>query len=438
MGLLAAIGPRLFNHTYDKCYCKGCSEQNPDTDLRISESWVRFAVHTDSQRMQALSAWNWDKAWHGTKQSAFPNIIHTGYIQRPGSFTSCGQFIDVRDGHISGAFERESKDTPLREGRSGFATPRRVVGSILERFDPTKMMFVTPSIGYASHPVYAEKVRLADGSQLVCVLEIRIKPGFYQVGKTTLSRTPRDPKVSESMMEWYSDRHGIHMVTAVLVRRVGGPSPREAASRPSEPVPSDLPAAIVKLQDELLRLEGRSAFSSYCRKANMYFAVLQELNINPLFLNHDFDTCFCDSCMARRKDSDFYFRGSPPKPYILPRGFAGFGVAHSVAQSESLHVYRDWHVCYHGVNADSCASILEAGGLLFPGSVDHNGREVKARDAGESGGVVRSGRFVTCPSCMRFVFDVELLDTDSCCPHHCGDIALWHNTYKHMASPRRG
>ena len=49
-------------------------------------------------------------------------------------------------------------------------------------------------------------------------------------------------------------------------------------------------------------------------------------------------------------------------------------------------------VCYHGIEPKSLASILEAGSLLFPGSIDHNGREVVARDEGEHTGEVRSGR----------------------------------------------
>ena len=161
----------------------------------------------------------------------------------------------------------------------------------------------------------------------------------------------------------------------------------------------------------------------------------QSLNINVAFFDHSRDLCFCLSCAkARGEEQDTYckpanilppsppcvhtpavtdLRGQPRKKYVVPKDFTGFAVRQSTQRLQALEVFDSYHVCCapailnlpwicfldptlcsidHGIEPKNLASILEVGGLLFPGSVDHNGREVKARDEGETGGSIRPGR----------------------------------------------
>ena len=285
------LDTRYLTHAFDKCYCSRC--QPGLQDARCTGGWVRFGLHVDDARMQALAAWNWDKCFHGTKFESIAKIVPTGYLVRPGSFTSDGFFIDVRDGHIKRAFDREYELDHMREGRTGFETTKRVEGKVIEEFDPTRMLFVSQSLAYASHKVYAETITTPFG-RITCVLELRLKPGFYDVGPSTVTEKVVDPQVRESQMEWYTDRFGVHVLTGLLVRVQSNRAPFTV---PITRQVSDISALpIGELQQCLIQLQKRSCFSLYCRSANLCWAALQSLNVNPSFFDHDNDKCYCSVC----------------------------------------------------------------------------------------------------------------------------------------------
>ena len=411
MPQLGGITTKLLDHAFDKCYCPQCATCDPDADIRTRDGWVRFGLQVEEGRMLASGTWMWDKAFHGTKAASIEKIIETGCLLRPGSFTSTGYFIDVRDGHIDGGFYRDkSVDKPLREGRAGFATPKTFIGKVREEFDPRRLLFVTPSVAYAADKVYAQEVTLSDDSKITVLLEIRMKPGFYDVGPSTVRHSVYDPKIDEEEMEWYTDRCGVHMITGLLVRRKSAPTSMLARGLAAlgfyEPphghqlnevdyLPGNevdyLPGATVDIKEMLSTLENPQTCALKCPSSMICWAALQTLKVNPLFFDHRFDECFCDECCASRCEKAAYARGA--SLYVTPKGWVGFGLRHHAGWLGAIRVFEDWHVAYHGVVPDDLKTVIEAGALLFPGDADHNGRAIKPRDSGErEGRAMRGGR----------------------------------------------
>ena len=58
------------------------------------------------------------------------------------------------------------------------------------------------------------------------VLQFRIKPGTYDKGPSTLKETPQDAdvperfKIDDGEKEWFTNRHGVHILYGILVRKV--------------------------------------------------------------------------------------------------------------------------------------------------------------------------------------------------------------------------
>jgi hypothetical protein len=54
------------------------------------------------------------------------------------------------------------------------------------------------------------------------VLQFRIKPGTFEKGPSTLRHTPADRYVPADEMEWFTPRHGVHLLYGVLVQKKSG------------------------------------------------------------------------------------------------------------------------------------------------------------------------------------------------------------------------
>ena len=343
----------------------------------------------------------------------------------PGSFASDGTFIDTRDGKgaknvITGevAEHREwrpdrhadrfdDSDDEAEEMERASMPPPQSMYEILDGDHKVaaagstgaKCFFVSKSLAYASDSTYAEHKQLADGSILTCVFELRIKPGHYEVGKSTLTKQIHDPAVKENEMEWFTDQHGVHILTGIMVRRtypVGGPLKLAPPEKGQTLASAADRLEISELEESLKRSvmlasfgcrdrHGNGSFGK-CRYANICWAALQSLHVNPLFLDHSKDVCYCGKCMTLngvKPVQNLQFIGDEV-PHVTPIGFCGFALKTNEQRDTVLEVNERWHACYHGVNVKTLASILESGGLLFPGDVDHNGRKINARDSFES------------------------------------------------------
>ena len=75
------------------------------------------------------------------------------------------------------------------------------------------------SIAYVSHPAYSEQIGGPNGKLYNVILQFRIKPDTYEVGPSTLKDTPEDQYVAEEEMEWFTPRHGVHLLYGILICR---------------------------------------------------------------------------------------------------------------------------------------------------------------------------------------------------------------------------
>jgi hypothetical protein len=183
-----AIDPRLFNHDFDKCYCRVCEPAaRPRSDGKggIPRGYTRFALQVEPNQSMARGVFSsWPKAFHGTKHDRVKSICDLGYLLIPGATTPSGLKIGVRDGHITKALHRfpapcrvfnarvahctgqkckpfthsaarrDVDPDDIRDGRRGRITRIRVCHSkIQEEFSPHECAFLTPHHGYAECPV---------------------------------------------------------------------------------------------------------------------------------------------------------------------------------------------------------------------------------------------------------------------------------------------
>ena len=50
------------------------------------------------------------------------------------------------------------------------------------------------------------------------VLQVRIKPGVYKIGPSTVANHSIDPDFKDSELEWMTDRECVHYISGVLVK----------------------------------------------------------------------------------------------------------------------------------------------------------------------------------------------------------------------------
>jgi hypothetical protein len=96
---------------------------------------------------------NWEVGWHGTKYEFLESIMKYG-LYPSGSKLDNGVEIKPLDGHVQ-----------LETKVAGFD-------------DWAKAIFVSPSVFYAGHPVYA-KTFFSGGEEYCVIIETRIKPGSF-------------------------------------------------------------------------------------------------------------------------------------------------------------------------------------------------------------------------------------------------------------------
>ena len=62
--------------------------------------------------------------------------------------------------------------------------------------------------------------------------------------------------------------------------------------------------------------------------------------------NPQYNLCYCENCLEDRKDNKIYNRGSPPRKYIVPIGWARFSLRYvnNTSLSEIVINSRDKHL----------------------------------------------------------------------------------------------
>eukprot|EP01083_Nonionella_stella_P172171 590005_1 len=85
-------------------------------------------------------------------------------------------------------------------------------------------------------------------------------------------------------------------------------------------------------------------------------------NINTAMFEPKGHRCFCQNCHDQRSDVEAYKRGNPSQTYVLPIGYARFGIK---LTSEQRNVLNDWHVVYHGTKVSYLPDICQSGLILL-------------------------------------------------------------------------
>ena len=96
---------------------------------------------------------NWEVGWHGTKYEFLESIMEYG-LYPSGSKLENGVEIKPLEGHVK-----------LQTKLAGFD-------------DWAKAIFVSPSVFYAGHPVYA-RTFISGGEEYCVIVETRVKPGSF-------------------------------------------------------------------------------------------------------------------------------------------------------------------------------------------------------------------------------------------------------------------
>lgn len=146
--------------------------------------WARFAIRAKKKLLQ-----DWPVAYHGTTVVKAVRIMAEG-LQQPAGWQ------DVAHGQA-------------------FSTSKT-------------SLYVSPSIEYAAHPVYAELAEATEGTWLQAVLQLRVRPGSFTERPSTLnsSHWPRDLRFdanfeSNSNLEWLMEDPTNAVVVGVMVRELG-------------------------------------------------------------------------------------------------------------------------------------------------------------------------------------------------------------------------
>ncbi|XP_028399668.1 neuralized-like protein 4 [Dendronephthya gigantea] len=205
------IADEYFDDTpaFNKCFCEDChkargdrecySRGNPAKIYALPIGWSRFAIKVGPHANVLKIFENWHVAFHGTEAKYLQLIFNNGaQLLMAGDVAYGGSELHEGEGHYNANWKPRGFDT--------------------------KKIFVSPSIKYSGCAVYAKKQSFIDpvASKKVAAqvaLQVLIRPGSYQVGKTTVERAqPFDANFSDEELEWSTKERGAVIVTGLLVK----------------------------------------------------------------------------------------------------------------------------------------------------------------------------------------------------------------------------
>ena len=187
---------------HNKCFCAKCLSAhlggeppkvhyagNPSRRYALPNGWTRFGLKVNEDMAKRLGMDNWHVSYHGTTPSVLHSIILHSQLLVPGDTTLAGKRLKIREGHLS----------------------------------QQNYVFTSPSLAYASHPLYATPAKW--GTQYMQVaIECRQAPGTFDVQAETIGWEEDHPGkqfdelFDNGELEWFSAcRVGI-VLTGVLIR----------------------------------------------------------------------------------------------------------------------------------------------------------------------------------------------------------------------------
>ena len=175
----------LFDHFADRCFCLECEPKliwyrgKPSEKYVLPTNWYRFGIKIRKEYLnRQVYIYDWNVAYHGTKIRNAKSIIQHQRIMFPG-------------------------DTLL----DGTKLPMAHNNCFHENFKGP-VIYVSPSIKYASEELYAETFRHNERNVKVA-FQCRIKPGTFKKFPETLGYTGREKTIDENYpnkeIEWVTD-----------------------------------------------------------------------------------------------------------------------------------------------------------------------------------------------------------------------------------------
>lgn len=101
---------------------------------------------------------------------------------------------------------------------------------------------------------------------------------------------------------------------------------------------------------------------------------VRTLGIVGARFDHANDRCYCSNCF---KDSPEVTRGMPPKPCVLPVGWARIALKIPDYIVEEHRVFAKYYISYHGTRVELLPSIIKEECLLYPGLTTASGFRIQ-------------------------------------------------------------
>ena len=262
--VLATLGidAKYLNSATDRCFCSDCFDAreevficgNPPAQCVHPIGWVRFGVKVTEAHVDDNSY----VAYHGTKAWLVPKILaNKGQLMFPGLVSIEGREIEVPKGHYKdgdyllapqGACSSVGRlkhclvlrdlDAALAEQEALLERPlsnadkdaMKAVLTESERVDypgavvyqPNRRLFTTPSVRYASLPVYSPWWDDGHGGQFQVVLQVLQTPGSFVVLHETVGLTQQgiqlDAHFANDELEWFTDILTSITITGILIK----------------------------------------------------------------------------------------------------------------------------------------------------------------------------------------------------------------------------
>ena len=188
----------FFDSSFNRCYCPRCYKEKwhdvidaGEGKYVIPRGWVRLGLRIDSVIAKTQEIWNkWIVTFHGTTKIAAQSILGHRQFCWPGDTLIDGTKLRIRQGHIPGQ----------------------------------NHLYTSPTIAYSSSLAYSPVYDFQSGEtdsdyQAQIVLQCRQKPKSFDIGPETIGAEEEIcPHVSNSEIEYFTDRRGSLVAYGLLVR----------------------------------------------------------------------------------------------------------------------------------------------------------------------------------------------------------------------------
>ena len=175
----------FFDPFADRCFCSNCEPKkiwyrgNPSEKYVLPTNWYRYGIKIRKEYLdKKVNIYDWNVGYHGTKVRKVKSIISHHRIMFPGDILDDGTKLPIAHNNCFYQY---------------FKGP---------------IIYVSPSIKYASQELYAETYNF-NGKKVKVAFQCRVKPGSFKKFRETLGFIRREITVDENFpnteIEWAID-----------------------------------------------------------------------------------------------------------------------------------------------------------------------------------------------------------------------------------------